>query len=68
MNHLRIITRKQLRDIVPWTPQHVLRLEKAGKFPKRIRFGNGPSGRVGWLMSDIETWLNERKTTNGSAS
>ena len=50
----RIITKRELRQIVPYTPQHILRLEKQGKFPKRIRLGER---RVGWLLSDVERWI-----------
>jgi len=53
----RIVTRKELRLIVPYSPQHILRLEKRGKFPKRIQIG---VRRVGWYLTDIEAWLAER--------
>ncbi|MDW3221304.1 MAG: AlpA family phage regulatory protein [Paracoccaceae bacterium] len=33
------------------------RLEKAGKFPKRIRFG---PNRVGWVEDEILEWLQPR--------
>jgi len=58
----RVITKKQLRLIVPYTPQHILRLEKRGKFPKRIIFG---ARRVGWYLSEIEGWLAERDRGSG---
>jgi prophage regulatory protein len=50
----RIVTKRELRLIVPYSPQHILRLEKQGKFPKRIRIG---LRRVGWYLSEIEAWL-----------
>lgn len=53
----RIITRSELRAMVPYTPQHILRLEKQGKFPKRIQVGEH---RVGWLLTEIEGWIAER--------
>ena len=53
----RIITKKELRLIVPYTPQHILRLEKQNRFPRRIRIGER---RVGWLLSDVEAWLETR--------
>lgn len=53
----RIITKKELRLIVPYTPQYILRLEKQGKFPRRIQIG---ARRVGWLLSDVEAWLQSR--------
>ena len=53
----RILTKKELRLIVPYTSQHILRLEKRGKFPKRLQIG---SRRVGWYLAEIEAWLNAR--------
>lgn len=53
----RILTRRHLREMIPYAPQHIHRLEKAGKFPKRIQLG---PNRVGWLASEVEAWLNER--------
>jgi len=50
----RVVTRRELRQIVPFSPQHILRLEKQGKFPKRIKIG---ARRVGWYLSDVEAWL-----------
>mgnify|MGYP000933054929 FL=1 len=57
LHHLRIITQKELRGLVPYTPQHVLRLEKAGKFPRRMQLGQN---RVGWRLIDIEAWITAR--------
>ena len=53
----RIVTKKELRLLVPYTPQHILRLEKRGLFPRRIQIG---PRRVGWRLSDIESWIAER--------
>lgn len=53
----RLITRAQLREMVPYTPQHILRLEKQGHFPRRIRLG---ANRVVWLESDVLGWLDQR--------
>ena len=51
---LKLITKKQLLDMVPYTPQHILRLEKMGKFPKRVRVGEN---RVAWLLTEVERWI-----------
>lgn len=61
LHHLRIITQKELRLLVPYTPQHILRLEKAGKFPRRIRLGQN---RVGWLLIEIEAWVASRRAVS----
>ena len=54
----RIVTWREVRLMVPYTRQHVLRLEKRGKFPKRLKFG---ARRIGWKLTDIEAWI-ESKT------
>ncbi len=53
----RLITKAELRRIVPYTPQHILRLEKRGMFPRRVQVG---ANRVGWLLSEIEDWVAAR--------
>jgi prophage regulatory protein len=60
LNHLRIITQKELRSLVPYTPQHILRLEKAGRFPRRVKLGQN---RIGWRLIDIEEWIAARIPT-----
>ncbi|MGE3227862.1 MAG: helix-turn-helix transcriptional regulator [Hyphomicrobium sp.] len=59
LRHLQIISKKELLKLVPYSDQHILRLEKAGKFPKRIDLGEN---RVGWHLVSIETWINSRQT------
>ena len=54
---LRILTKKEVCALVPYTPQHIHRLEKAGRFPRRIQLG---ANRVGWRLTDIERWIEER--------
>jgi prophage regulatory protein len=53
----RLITKPELCRMVPYTPQHILRLEKAGKFPRRVRLG---ANRVAWLLVEIEAWVAAR--------
>lgn len=55
--HVMLIDKKRLRVMVLYTPQHIQRLEDAGKFPKRVRLGQG---RVGWVESEVLDWLNAR--------
>lgn len=56
----RIITWKELCRLVPYCRQHVKRLEDAGQFPKRLRLGNGPRSRVGWLEAEVTAWQRKR--------
>ncbi len=52
-----ILSKRAVRELVLYTPQHIARLEKAGQFPKRVQLG--PS-RVGWVESEVLEWLDER--------
>jgi prophage regulatory protein len=38
---MRILSERQLKELVLYSPQHIARLEKAGKFPKRVRSRRG---------------------------
>ena len=60
----RVITRRELRRLVPYTPQHILRLEKKGQFPQRIKL---VEGRVGWQSHEIRAWL-DQKGSKGSGT
>jgi len=54
---MRILSKRQLKELVLYSPQHVARLEKAGTFPKRIQLG---PNRVGWVEDEVLNWLQER--------
>ena len=54
---MRILLKKQLKELVLYSPQHIARMEKAGKFPKRIQLG---PNRVGWVEDEVLNWLQPR--------
>ena len=54
----RILDKKALREYIPYPPQHIQRLEDDGIFPNRTWLG---PARVGWYLSEILTWMEERK-------
>lgn len=56
--HLRVLTIGQITDLTKYTAQHIYRLERAGKFPSRIRLG---ANRVGWRLAEIEQWFASRE-------
>lgn len=54
---MRLLSKRQLKEMVLYSPQHVARLEKAGKFPQRVQIG---PNRVGWVEGEVLDWLQER--------
>jgi len=47
---MRILSKRQFKDLVIHSPQHVARLEQAGKFPKPGQLG---PNRVGWVEAEV---------------
>ena len=54
---MRLLSKKEVRTRVLYSPAHIDRLEKAGLFPKRVRLG---PGRVGWVEDEVLQWVQAR--------
>jgi len=54
---MKLLSKRQLKELVLYSPQHIARLEKAGEFPKRVKLGNN---RVGWIEQEVLDWLQIR--------
>jgi len=53
----RIIRKPELFSRIGLSDATVWRLERAGKFPKRIRLGGNS---VGWLSTELEEWIEKK--------
>ncbi len=67
MSTLRLLSKKQVKELVLYSHQHIQRLEHAGLFPKRVRLGNFRGSRVGWIESEIRAWLQARIDSRDAA-
>ncbi len=54
---MRILSKREVKKLVLYSPQHIARLEKVGMFPKRVQLG---PNRVGWVESEVADWLENR--------
>ena len=54
---MRILSKRQVKELVLYSPQHIARLERAGQFPKRVHLG---PARVGWVEAEVLDWLQKR--------
>ena len=59
---MKIIAWKTIKAsmLQPYSRQHILRMEKENRFPKRVRLGNGPRSRCGWVEAEIAKWIADR--------
>jgi prophage regulatory protein len=63
----RLLSKRQVKELVTYSFAHTARLEADGKFPKRVRLG---TGRVAYVEREVSDWIAsriaERDATNGS--
>ena len=59
MSPLKLCSKKELRSVygIPYSPQHIARLEEAGEFPARVKLGQC---RVAWQCALVEEWIAAR--------
>jgi prophage regulatory protein len=57
---LRLLSKKQVKELVLYSNAHLARLEEANAFPKKVRLSQHPRGRCGYLEHEILAWLKER--------
>lgn len=60
---MRLLSKKQIRDLVLYSPQHIARLEARGDFPRRVKLGQC---RVGWVEDEVMEWLKARIAKRGN--
>lgn len=53
---MRILSKRQLKELVLYSPQHIARLEKAGQFPTRVKLGPNR----GWVGDEVLDWFQTR--------
>jgi prophage regulatory protein len=61
----RILRKPATAEKVGYSAAHICRLEREGRFPRKVRLGPGERGACGWFEDEIETWLTERASARG---
>ena len=59
---VRFIRLPEVREITGLSRSQIYRLEAdpAGRFPKRIKLGTGPTSATAWIEAEVTTWCNDR--------
>jgi predicted DNA-binding transcriptional regulator AlpA len=62
---MQIYRLPQVRERVPYSGEHIRRLEERGLFPRRFKLvpGTGKNGAVGWDADEIDRWIEDRKAS-----
>lgn len=53
----RILRRNEVCEMTGLSYSTIYRMEKAGRFPRRVKLGQQA---VGWRMADVVTWMDTR--------
>lgn len=56
----RIASFPEVVETTGYSRPSIYRLEKAGLFPRRVKIGRGPQGKVGFYADEIATWMASR--------
>lgn len=56
---MELMTKREVCNTVGYSPQHIARLEKDGRFPRRIKPGQVPNSKAFWLRSEVEAWIKQ---------
>ena len=64
---MKILREPEVLKRVPYSSMQIRRLEAAGVFPRRVKLS--PSGTaVGWIESEIDTYIEERVAERDGAA
>jgi prophage regulatory protein len=66
-NPRKLVSKRELKSVygIPYSFMHISRLEKAGRFPRRMPLG---ANRVAWFADEIEAWIDERAKLRPTAT
>ena len=63
---MKLLSYDELKPVkgINYSKVQLWRLEKAGRFPKRVSIG---AARCGWAEHEIDSWIGARMAERGSA-
>ena len=59
----QILRLKDVVELVGLSKTTIWRRMRTGEFPPAIRLGGPQTRAVGWKMTDVEAWLEQRRAT-----
>lgn len=62
-SEMRIARKPRVRELTCLSDATIYRLEKAGKFPKRVQLS---TFAVGWIEGDVLAWIEAKRSASGA--
>jgi predicted DNA-binding transcriptional regulator AlpA len=56
----RLLSKRETADLVGFHPEHVMRLARAGQFPKPIKTGAAVNCAVRFVAEEVDAWVAAR--------
>jgi predicted DNA-binding transcriptional regulator AlpA len=56
----RLMSKKDVAEMVGFHPEHVMRMARQGKFPRPIKTGGAENCAVRFIAEEIEAWIAAR--------
>lgn len=56
-NSFRILRKQQIAELTGYSAVHLCRMEREGRFPRRVNLGDRA---VGWVEAEVLDWIAER--------
>jgi prophage regulatory protein len=53
----KLLSSRELHELIPFSSVHIWRLERDGKFPRRIHLG---PRRIAWRKTEITEWIENK--------
>jgi prophage regulatory protein len=63
--NLKVLRRKAVVERTGYSAMHIYRLEREGKFPKRIQLG---PNAVGWIEHEVDAWIESKMAQRENAA
>jgi len=63
----KVLRKPEVIALTSLSDSTILRMEKSGRFPRRIRLGTG-NGSVGWILAEVTAWLEARGAERPAAA
>jgi predicted DNA-binding transcriptional regulator AlpA len=56
----RLLSKREVAELIGFHPEHLMRLARAGEFPRPIKLGTATNCSVRFVAEEVDTWIAAR--------